>query len=83
MNKGNTPMELVPAGGLRMPDKITFGPGIEEMFRNGQLDPDEMKRELMTADSLPIELRGNMMREIDKALESGEERVGQGAILGL
>jgi hypothetical protein len=74
-NKGNTPMELLPADGMGMPEKITFGPGIQNMLKSGEWDPEEMKREIMTQDYLPIELRGDMMREVDKALEPGEERI--------
>ncbi|MGI6766411.1 MAG: SEC-C metal-binding domain-containing protein [Lentihominibacter sp.] len=74
-NKGNTPMELRPADGMGMPEKITFGPGIQSMLRSGEWNPEEMKRDIMTQDYLPIELRGDMMREVDKALEPGEERI--------
>lgn len=45
------------------------------MLRSGEWNPEEMKRDIMTQDYLPIELRGDMMREVDKALEPGEERI--------
>ena len=75
VNKGNTPKGLAPEDGMRMPNSISFGPGIQELLRSGELDPAEMKRDIMTESRLPIELRGNMMKEIDRALEPGEERI--------
>lgn len=74
VNKGYTPQQLRPAHG-RIPEKITFGPGIQKLLQSGEWDPEEMKRSIMTTSEIPIELRGDMMREVDKALEPGEERV--------
>ena len=74
-NKGHTPEELLPAEGMGMPAKIEFGPGIQNLLRSGEWDPKEMKRDIMTQANLPIELRGDMMREVDRALAPGEERV--------
>ena len=60
---------------MNMPESISFGPGIQELLRSGEWDAAKMKRNIMTEASLPIKLRGNMMREIDRALEPGEERI--------
>lgn len=74
-NKGHTPEELLPAEGMGMPAKIEFGPGIQNLLRSGEWDPKEMKRNIMTQANLPIELRGDMMREVDRTLAPGEDRV--------
>lgn len=75
VNKGNSPAGMIPEGGMSMPESVSFGPGIQELLRSGEWDAAKMKRNIMTEASLPIKLRGNMMREIDRALEPGEERI--------
>lgn len=75
VNKGNSPAGMIPEGGMQMPENVSFGPGIQELLKSGAWDAAEMKRDIMTEANLPIKLRGNIMREIDRALEPGEERI--------
>ena len=83
-NKGYTPNELsalLPKGG---PTTISFGPGIQESIRNGDLDADEFRQAIFAQTDLPAGLRGNILSEIDKAaLKPGEEKwVGETVFKG-
>ncbi len=73
-NRGFTPMELMQLNGGRMPRRITFGPGLQNSIRSGKIDSEEMKRDILSSKSLPLDVRANLLQEVDKALAPGEEK---------
>lgn len=83
MNKGFTPRELsaIRRGG---PTSISFGPGIQEALRSGDLDTDELRQSIFAQSDWPTSVRSSMLSEIDKAtLKPGEERwVGETVVKG-
>ena len=83
MNKGFTPKELSATrrGG---PTSISFGPGIQEALRSGDLDADEMRQSIFAQSDWPTSIRSSLLSEIDKAtLKPGEERwVGETVFKG-
>lgn len=83
MNKGYTPRELSATrrGG---PASISFGPGIQEALRSGDLDADELRQSVFAKSDWPSSVRSSMLSEIDKAtLKPGEERwVGETVVKG-
>lgn len=81
VNKGHTPLELagsMPCG--QMP-KIEFGPGIREQIKNRTLDANEMRKSIFGNTDLPLEVRGNLLSEIEKALKPGEEKWINGTVV--
>ena len=75
INYGHTATELMqsmPETGY--PKRVVFGPGMKQLLQNGDLNPDEMKREIFES-NLPFDLRRNLSQEIDRALAPGEEMV--------
>ena len=73
-NRGFRPIEMMGEKGFGMPKQITFGPGIQEGIRNGEMNGEEFKRMILSQSAWPKELKGSMAAEIDKVLQPGEEK---------
>ena len=73
-NRGFTPNEMTRRSGGGMPTSISFGPGLRQSIQSGELNGEEMKRAFMGEAGLPLEVRTNLMREVDSALKPGEEK---------
>ena len=67
-NCGYTPEEMH-AKTKDMPKGISFGATAVKMLQSGAIDAAMMKRDVMGAASLPMELRISMMKEIDRIIE--------------
>ncbi len=81
VNRGYTPNELGrmrPKGGI---PEISFGPGIQNAIMNGELDAEEMKKEIAVRADFPMELKGNLISEINKSLGKGEEKWVNGTLI--
>lgn len=76
-NAGYTPNELMQkmrresgsdiTGGF--PRSLSFGPGIVNGIRNGDIDGNELKRMIMGSQDIPYETAVELLKEIDKAMK--------------
>lgn len=73
-NCGFTPNEMRRFSDSSTPPIISFGPGMQKMIREGELDGDELKRRIAAEDQLPKSMRDNLAQEVDRALAPGEEK---------
>lgn len=81
INKGHKPNELYIGDG-GMPQRIEFGPGMRKALRDGDLDPDAFRSDVMVRTDWPLELRESFSEEIDKALlKPGEEKWIGGTVI--
>lgn len=72
-NKGKRPVDMR-AGNTEKPPQFTFGPGLQKAIQSGQLNADELKTMFSQGDSIPDTLRQNLVSEVDRALQPGEEK---------
>ena len=80
-NKGYTPNELSSTrrGG---PTSISFGPGIQNAIRSGDLNADELRQAVFAQSDWPTSIRSSMLSEIDRAeLKPGEEKWFGGTVV--
>jgi len=84
MNKGYTPRELSAIHHDNAPTTISFGPGIQEALRSGDLNADELRQSIFAQSDWPNGIRSSMLSKIDKAaLKPGEEHwVGETVFKG-
>ena len=74
VNRGFTPDEVFSRSGSSFPRAITFGPGMQEMIRSGDIDREAYKRSIMGDPNLSMDLKTSLMREVEHTLKPGEEK---------
>ena len=80
-NRGFTPGEMMQSRGGASTPTISFGPGIQKMLREGELDGDELRQAIAEDKHLPQSMRDNLTQEVDRALAPGEERWFGGTLI--
>ena len=81
VNKGYTPIELrkiMPQNGVPI---IQFGPGLQNSIQSGKIDGEDLKKAIANNPGLPIEMRANLINEVEKSLGKGEEKWVNGTLV--
>lgn len=79
-NKGKRPVDMR-ATNSGTPPHLSFGPGLQKAIQSGQLDADELKRSFSSHPDVPATLRQNLVSEVDRALQPGEEKWVGGTLI--
>lgn len=72
-NRGFMPVELSHMSDQTRP-KLSFGPGLRQSIQRGELDGEELKQAVLEQGDWPLQLRANLIKEVNSALQPGEER---------
>lgn len=67
-NRGYTPYELMQRSGGGALPRLEFGPGLQASIQSGELDGPALKLAIMGEEDLPLDVRENLLREVDRAL---------------
>ncbi len=71
-NRGYTPKETaaMAAPKSRAPESISFGPNIRQALANGSMNPDELRKQILTMDMPNEALRFSLLKEIAEAAKA-------------
>ena len=72
-NRGFTPTEVFMSSEYTKPTQITFGPGMQEMLRSGELDGEEMMRSIMDNPMYSDEAKSALLQALNSALNPGKK----------
>ncbi len=78
-NRGYTPHELMQRSDGRALPRFEFGPGLQASIQAGELDGPAFKLAVMGDEDLPLDVRENLLREVDRALIPKEEKAAGSA----
>lgn len=77
-NRGYTPKELGSMGWSGEPQSLSLGPGIKEAIKNGEIDVNEFRRDLLNMDVPNEALRFDLLRqlaEIEKSVKQEPKKI--------